>query len=95
MNGSARFFAIILIPAVILAACAGPQNVSEGKVVEYALTAGMFDGKFTYIGIGGGIKGVSNPVLARMLAIRSNCLSGRLRLSVFTSHRVADVSRFR
>ena len=40
MNGSVRFFAIIVMAAVILSACAGPPNVSEGKVVEYALTAG-------------------------------------------------------
>ena len=64
MNGSVRFFAIIVMAAVILSACAGPQNVSEGKVVEYALTAGMIDGKFTYIGVGGGISGISNPVLS-------------------------------
>ena len=64
MNGSVRFFAIIVMAAVILSSCAGPQNVSEGKVVEYALTAGMIDGKFTYIGVGGGINGVSNPVLS-------------------------------
>ena len=65
MDGSARFFAIIIIAAVILAACAaGPQNASEGKTVEYALTTGMIDGKFVYIGVGGGIDGVSNPALS-------------------------------
>jgi nitrite reductase (NO-forming) len=65
MDGSARFFAIILIAAVILAACAGaPQNASEGKTVEYTLTTGMIDGKFVYIGVSGGIDGVSNPALS-------------------------------
>jgi nitrite reductase (NO-forming) len=64
MDGSARFFAIILIAAVILAACAGPQNASEGKIVEYALTTGMIDGKFVYIGVGGGIDGATNPTLS-------------------------------
>ena len=65
MDGSARFFAIIIIAAVILAACAaGPQNANEGKTVEYALTTGMIDGKFVYIGVGRGIDGVSNPALS-------------------------------
>jgi nitrite reductase (NO-forming) len=65
MDGSARLFAIILIAAVILGACAaGPQSASEGKTVEYALTTGMIDGKFVYIGVGGGIDGVSNPTLS-------------------------------
>ena len=65
MNGPARFFAIIVIAGVILSACAaGPQNVSGGKIVEYALTTGMINGKFIYIGVGGGIDGVSNPTLS-------------------------------
>ena len=65
MNGSARYIAIILMAAIMLSACAaGSQNVSEGKIVEYALTTGMIDGKFVYIGVGGGIDGVSNPVLS-------------------------------
>ncbi len=65
MDGSARFFAIIIIAAVILAACAaGPQNASEGNIVYYGLTTGMIDGKFVYIGVGGGIDGVSNPTLS-------------------------------
>jgi hypothetical protein len=51
--------------ALILSACASAaQNASEGKVVEYALTTGMIDGRFTYIGVGGGIDGVSNPILS-------------------------------
>ena len=65
MNGPARFFAIIVIAGVILSACAaGPQNVSGEKIVEYALTTGMINGKFIYIGVGGGIDGVSNPTLS-------------------------------
>lgn len=51
--------------ALILSACASAaHSASEGKVVEYALTSGMIDGKFTYIGVGGGIDGASNPVLS-------------------------------
>jgi nitrite reductase (NO-forming) len=54
-----------LIAAVILPACASTaKNESEGKTVEYSLTASMIDGKFTYIGVGGGIDGISNPVLS-------------------------------
>jgi len=51
--------------ALILSSCASAaHSASEGKVVEYALTSGMIDGKFTYIGVGGGIDGASNPVLS-------------------------------
>src|SRR5574339_1231058 len=65
MGRLSKYFAIILISAVLLSACAsGIQNVSEGGIVEYELTTGMVDGKFTYIGVGGGIDGVSNPVLS-------------------------------
>ena len=60
-----KIFAIILMAALILSACASAaQNASEGKVVEYTLTSGMIDGRFTYIGVGGGIDGVSNPILS-------------------------------
>jgi nitrite reductase (NO-forming) len=60
-----KFFTIILIATVILSACAStPENVSEGKIVEYSLTASMVDGKFAYLGVGGGIDGISNPVLS-------------------------------
>ena len=51
--------------ALILFACASAaHSASEGKVVEYAPASGMIDGKFTYIGVGGGIDGVSNLVLS-------------------------------
>jgi nitrite reductase (NO-forming) len=65
VDGTYKILAIILITALILSGCASAaQNASEGKVVEYTLTSGMIDGKFTYIGVGGGIDGVSNPVLS-------------------------------
>ncbi len=65
MHRTFKIFTIILMAALLLSACASAaQNASEGKVVEYALTTGMIDGRFTYIGVGGGIDGVSNPVLS-------------------------------
>lgn len=65
MNRKSKLFGIILMAVLIFSACASPaQNASKGKVVEYALTTGMIDGKFIYIGIGGGIDGVSNPLLS-------------------------------
>ena len=70
MERPSKIFAIVLMAALLLAACASePQNASEaqnasaGNIVEYALTTGMSDGKFVYIGVGGGIDGVTNPVL--------------------------------
>lgn len=65
MDGTHKILAIIFMTALILSGCASAaQNAGEGKVVEYTLTSGMIDGKFTYIGVGGGIDGVSNPVLS-------------------------------
>lgn len=65
MDGTHKILAIILMTALILSGCASAaQNAGEGIVVEYTLTSGMIDGKFTYIGVGGGIDGVSNPVLS-------------------------------
>lgn len=65
MERPSKLLAIILMAALILSGCASAaQNASEGKGVEYALTSGIIDGKFTYIGVGGGIDGVSNPVLS-------------------------------
>ena len=65
MDGTYKLLAIILMTALILSGCASAaHSAGEGKVVEYALTSGMIDGKFTYIGVGGGIDGVSNPVLS-------------------------------
>jgi nitrite reductase (NO-forming) len=60
-----KYSVIILISAIILSACASAGEIEgEGKIVEYALTTGMNDGKFVYIGVGGGIDGVSNPALS-------------------------------
>jgi nitrite reductase (NO-forming) len=60
-----KYSVIILISAIILSACASAGEIEgEGKIVEYALTTGMNDGRFVYIGVGGGIDGVSNPALS-------------------------------
>jgi nitrite reductase (NO-forming) len=51
--------------ALIVSACTSmAQNASDEPIVEYALTTGMIDGKFSYIGVGGGIDGISNPILS-------------------------------
>lgn len=60
-----KILTIISMAALVLSACASTaQNASEGRVVEYALNTAMIDGRFTYIGVGSGIDGVSNPVLS-------------------------------
>jgi nitrite reductase (NO-forming) len=65
VNGTSKLFAILLTTALILSACASAShNASGGRVVEYTLTSGLIDGKFSYIGVGGAIDGVSNPVLS-------------------------------
>jgi nitrite reductase (NO-forming) len=65
MGRLSKYFAVILISAVLLSACAsGAQSASEERIVEYELTTGMIDGKFSYIGVGGGIDGISNPILS-------------------------------
>jgi nitrite reductase (NO-forming) len=49
---------------VLISACASASNdESAGRTLEYALKTATIDGKMVYVGMGGGIDGVQNPVL--------------------------------
>jgi len=70
MKTSVKLLSMFFVIAFVVGACGNvPQtentsNISlNGKVVEYALTTAMVSGKMVYIGVGGGIDGVENPVL--------------------------------
>jgi nitrite reductase (NO-forming) len=57
---------LFILIAVLVSACGGGTNneSTSGKTVEYTLTTALEGGKMIYIGVGGGIDGVTNPVLS-------------------------------
>lgn len=64
MKNSFKLFSFFIIVAVLLTACGNSaKNESANQTKEYSLKTAMVDGKMAYIGVGGGIDGVSNPVL--------------------------------
>jgi len=75
MKNTFKLLSLLMAISVLLSACAsanasaaenGSASASIGKVVEYALSTGMVDGKMAFIGVGGGIDGVVNPTLSAM-----------------------------
>jgi nitrite reductase (NO-forming) len=72
MRNLFKLTGLLIALTILLSACAGsntssntssPQTVATGRSLEYTLTTGMMDGKMVFIGVGGGIDGVQNPVL--------------------------------
>lgn len=68
MKISIKLFSLLAVAMLLVTACgnsaAGDQVASAGKVIEYALSTGMVDGKMVFIGTGGAISGVNNPTLS-------------------------------
>jgi len=65
MNRSFKILSMLAILVVLISACASlSDNESAGRTLEYALKTATVDGKMVYIGVGGGIDGVQNPVLS-------------------------------
>src|SRR5512138_1376990 len=73
MKRNFRLLSLLLAFAVLISACANAKTNSTsqassgsgaGKVVEYSLTTAMTDGKMVFVGVGGGIDGVTNPTLS-------------------------------
>ena len=64
MNRSFKIFSLVAILAILISACAGAsKGESAGRTLEYTLKTATIDGKMVYVGVGGGIDGVQNPVL--------------------------------
>jgi copper-containing nitrite reductase len=57
----ARLFVMILFAALLLAACGPHATLEDGR--GYTLTTGVKDGQLVFIGVGGDVDGVTNPVL--------------------------------
>jgi len=70
MKNTFKLLTLLMAISVLISACASANasaaeiSSTTGKVVEYALTTGMEDGKMAFIGVGGGIDGVVNPTLS-------------------------------
>jgi nitrite reductase (NO-forming) len=66
-----KFLSLLVAVTFLVSACAGAAKnetantvSAEGKVVEYTLITAMSNGKMVFVGVGGGIDGVENPVLS-------------------------------
>ena len=71
MKNLFKLVSLLMAISVLLTACASANanaarqaNGDSGKILEYALTTGMVDGKMSFFGVGGGIDGVVNPTLS-------------------------------
>src|SRR5512141_144841 len=73
MKNTLKLLSLLMAAAVLLSACANANanaaqeassGTGPGKVVEYALTSTMTDGRMVFVGVGGGIDGVVNPTLS-------------------------------
>src|SRR5512138_1289228 len=71
MKNTFKLVSLLMAAAVLLSACANSSanaaseaSNAGSKVVEYALTTAMTDGKMVFTGVGGGIDGVTNPTLS-------------------------------
>lgn len=64
MKKSFKILSLLAVLAILVSACASASNdESAGRTLEYVLKTATIDGKMVYIGVGGGIDGVQNPVL--------------------------------
>ncbi len=64
MKNSFKLISLVMVVAVLLTACGNSANSeSANRTMEYSLKTAMVDGKMAFIGVGGGIDGVQNPVL--------------------------------
>ncbi len=65
MKISLKLFSLLIAVAVLISACGGsPKSEDAGRTVEYSLMTAMLNGQMAFVGMGGGIDGVSNPTLS-------------------------------
>jgi len=65
MKVKTKLIALVMLLVVLLTACGGKST--QDNVVKYSLTTGLADGKMVFVGIGGQIDGVNNPVLSAVV----------------------------
>lgn len=63
MKSLAKLITFVLLLAVFLTACGSSKEMAKENVVSYSLTTNLADGKMIFVGVGGGIDGVTNPIL--------------------------------
>jgi nitrite reductase (NO-forming) len=75
-----KVLSLFLLMVVLTAGCsaAGKDEAAASNVVEYTLSTGMIDGKMVFIGVGGGIDGITNPTLSAYVGdlVRIHLTSG-------------------
>ncbi len=83
MKLSFKLFSLLMVVTVLISACGsaaknGTTLNPEGKTVEYSLKTGMMDGQMAFIGVGGGIDGVTDPTLSANVGdtLKINLASG-------------------
>jgi len=80
MKNSLKLFSLIVLVVMLISACgnASQAGSENGKVVEYSLKTGMTDGQMAFIGVGGGIDGVTDPTLSANVGdtLKINLTSG-------------------
>src|ERR1041384_5848695 len=69
MKNLFKIIGLLMAISFLVSACAGANasaatNSESGKTIEYSLQTGMIDGKMAFVGVGGGIDGVTNPTLS-------------------------------
>src|SRR5690349_8681271 len=69
MKNLFKLASLLIAISVLLTACTNANasasaNGDSGKTIEYALQTGMIDGKMAFVGVGGGIDGITNPTLS-------------------------------
>jgi len=65
MKLKTKLVTLTLLLVIVLTACGGKG--AQENVVQYTLTTGLADGKMVFIGVGGQIDGVTNPVLSAVV----------------------------
>ena len=75
-----KVLCLFLLFAFLAAGCTGTQKaeLAASNVVEYTLSTGMVNGQMVFIGVGGGIDGVTNPSLSAYVGdlVQINLISG-------------------
>jgi nitrite reductase (NO-forming) len=70
MKISLKLFSLLFLITVLISACGGASKSetsslsNTGRRVEYSLLTSMENGQMAFVGVGGGIDGITNPTLS-------------------------------